>query len=189
MRIIFLGPPGVGKGTQSQRLVEYLGVPQVSTGDMLRQAIHEHSEVGELSEKFLNAGKLVPDPIIIKLVTQRLAQQDASHGYLLDGYPRNLGQAAALDEYLHERETPLDGVLALQVDQEEIVRRLTGRGRDDDRPEIVRERFDQYLRQTAPLAEYYRQRGLLYMIDGTGTTDAVFDRIKSVLEKIRRNHQ
>jgi adenylate kinase len=184
MRIIFLGPPGVGKGTQSKRLVEYLGIPHLSTGDMLRQAFQEKSEVGILSQQYMSSGKLVPDPIILEIMGRRLDQPDCQKGCLLDGFPRTLGQARALDEFLAHRGTPLDGVLELKVNQDEIVNRLAGRGRDDDRPEIIRQRLEHYERQTAPLVDYYRRQGLLHTIDGTGTPDEVFGRIKDTLQYI-----
>ena len=184
MRIIFLGPPGVGKGTQSKRLVEYLGIPHLSTGDMLRQAFQEKSEIGILSQQYMSSGKLVPDPIILEIMGRRLDQSDCRNGCLLDGFPRTLGQARALDEFLAHRGTPLGGVLELKVDQDELVDRLAGRGRDDDRPEIIRQRLEHYERQTAPLVDYYQRQGLLHTIDGVGTPDEVFGRIKEVLRYI-----
>lgn len=184
MRVIFIGPPGVGKGTQSKRLLEYLDVPHLSTGDMLRQAVADESEIGRLSQEYMSSGKLVPDPIILEIVGQRLSQDDCQRGCLLDGFPRTLAQAKALDEYLDERGMPLSGVLELKVDQDEIVRRLAGRGRADDAPEIIRARLENYARQTQPLLDYYRKRGLLHEVDGIGTPDQVFERIKTVLERV-----
>jgi adenylate kinase len=187
MRIIFLGPPGVGKGTQAKRLVDYLQIPHLSTGDMLRQAYLDKTEVGVLSHQYMSSGKLVPDPVILEIMGRRLDQNDCQKGCLLDGFPRTLGQARALDEFLSQRGTPLAGVLELKVDQEEIVNRLAGRGREDDRPEIIRERLEHYARQTAPLEDYYRQRGLLHTIDGVGSPDEVFGRIQQVLEQLARD--
>jgi adenylate kinase len=184
MRIIFIGPPGVGKGTQSKRLVQHLGIPHLSTGDMLRQAVLEKSEVGSLSEQYISSGRLVPDAIILQIMGARLDQKDCRAGCLFDGFPRTLGQATALDEFLTQRGIPLSGVLELKVDQDQLIQRLAGRGRQDDHPEIVRKRLEHYARQTAPLIDYYRKRGLLYTIDGTGTPDQVFDRIKVVLNEI-----
>jgi adenylate kinase len=184
MRIVFVGPPGVGKGTQSLRLVKYLGIPHLSTGDMLRQAWQEKSDLGLLSQEYMAQGTLVPDPIMLQLVGRRLEAGDCQHGYLLDGFPRTLGQAQALDEFLRRRGTPLTTVLELKVDADELVKRLAGRRRDDDRPEIIRKRLDEYARQTAPLSDYYRQQGLVCEIDGSGTPDEVFARIKTFVDQI-----
>lgn len=184
MRIIFIGPPGVGKGTQSKRLLDHLKIPHLSTGDMLREAIADKTPIGQISQQYMSSGRLVPDPIILQLMGDRLARPDCQQGCLFDGFPRTLGQAKALDEFLDQRGIPLSGALELRVDKDELVRRLAGRGREDDRPEIVLERLQGYERQTAPLLDYYQKRGLLYTIEGTGSPDEVFDRIKVVLESI-----
>ena len=184
MRLIFIGPPGVGKGTQSKRLLAALGIPHLSTGDMLREAIQKKTEVGRLSEEYLSSGKLVPDPAILQIVAERLDRGDCQRGCLFDGFPRTLVQAQGLDKFLEDRKMPLSGVLELKVDTNELVRRLASRGREDDRPEIVRERLEHYQRQTSPLLEYYRKRGLLHTIDGTGTTDEVYGRIDEVLDRV-----
>jgi adenylate kinase len=183
MRIVFIGPPGVGKGTQSAELVGYLRIPHLSTGEMLRKACQDKTDLGLLSQQYISAGKLVPDPIILQLVAKRLDQDDCKNGYLLDGFPRTLGQAQALDEFLARRGTPLDVVLELQVDVEELIHRLSARGREDDRPDIVRERLTQYERQTAPLSDYYSQQGLLRMINGGGTPGEVFHRVKAAVDR------
>ncbi|MBI3840224.1 MAG: adenylate kinase [Planctomycetia bacterium] len=186
MRIVLMGPPGVGKGTQSVRLVNFLNVPHLSTGDMLRQACQEGSDLGLLAEQYMAQGKLVPDPIILQLVGKRLDQGDCQEGCLLDGFPRTLGQAQALDELLQRRGTPLTAALELKADSEELVKRLAGRGRDDDRPEVVRERLRQYARQTAPLSDYYARQGRLFEIDGGGPPEEVFGRIKAVISQIKK---
>jgi adenylate kinase len=184
MRLVFIGPPGVGKGTQSAQLVEYLHIPHLSTGDMLRQARADKTTLGLESEQYIAAGKLVPDPLILQMIGQRLDQDDCRSGYLLDGFPRTIGQAEALDEFLNERGTPLSAVLQLDVDTEELIKRLMLRGREDDKPEVIRERLKQYARQTAPLSDYYRRRGLLQPIDGGGRPEEVFDRIKAAVDEI-----
>ncbi len=183
MRIVFLGPPGSGKGTQSQKLQAYLKVPHISTGDMLRRAILERSELGGISEEYMKRGHLVPDPLILDLVEARLAEPDCQQGFLLDGFPRTLGQAQALDGFLAARGTPLAGVLELKVDRDELLRRLMSRRREDDKPEIIRQRLDGYLEQTAPLSDFYQRRGLLYPIDGSLSADEVFARIQAKLKQ------
>jgi adenylate kinase len=181
MRIIFIGPPGAGKGTQAQRLLEHLGIPHLSTGEMLRRAVREKTDGGALAAPLMSAGQLVPDDIILKLVDERLDRGDCDAGALFDGFPRNLRQAEALDEMLERRGRPLDLVLEMNVDDAEVIRRLSGRGRADDRPTVIAERLKGYWRQTRPLLDYYERRGLLRVIEGTGTPDQVFDRIKTAL--------
>lgn len=183
MRIVFLGPPGVGKGTQAIRVAKELGLVHLSTGDMLRQAAAEKTPVGLQTEAFLSAGKLVPDEVMLDLVRERIEREDCRGGYVLDGFPRTLGQAQSLDEMLARRDTPLSAVVDLRVDVEELVRRMVARGREDDRPEVIRERLDQYNRQTAPLSDYYRGQGLLHVVDGGGTPDAVFGRIQREIDQ------
>ncbi|MEX0678316.1 MAG: adenylate kinase [Pirellulales bacterium] len=184
MRIVFIGPPGVGKGTQSERLIALLNAAHLSTGDMLRQARREKTDLGQKADEYMSAGKLVPDDLMLELVGRRLDDADCRRGYLLDGFPRTLGQARALDEMLKKRETPLDVVLELTADTEELVKRLAGRGRHDDKPDIVRNRLEEYRRQTAPLSDYYRALGLLQTVDGEGTPDEVFGRIKTAVNKL-----
>ena len=186
MRIVFIGPPGVGKGTQSQRLIGELNIAHLSTGDMLRQAQTEKTDLGLEAEAYMAAGKLVPDDLMLQLIGRRLDEADCRNGYLLDGFPRTLGQARALDEILAKRGTPLDVVLELTADIEELVKRLSARGREDDKPEIVRKRLEEYRRQTAPLCDYYRQQGLLESVDGQGTPQQVFGRIKPLLDNLAR---
>src|SRR5580698_9343384 len=159
MRVVFLGPPGAGKGTQSKQLLAYLGVPHLSTGEMLRQEIRDQTSIGLESREQIAAGRLVADPTIMKIVSSRLNQPDCARGVLFDGIPRTLGQAKALDELLASRGQPLDGVLELKVDEDELVRRRASRGRADDRPEVVRERLEQYRRLTEPLIDYYGRQG------------------------------
>ena len=180
--MVFIGPPGAGKGTQAQRLVETYAMAHLSTGDMLRAARDAKTEVGLKAEKFMSSGALVPDEIIVAIIAQRLQQPDCRKGYLLDGFPRTIAQAEALDKMLAEKGTPLDVVLELQVPEEELFRRLAGRGRSDDSPDVIRQRLVAYRKQTEPLLEYYGRRGLLKSIDGLGTVEDIFDRARTVLD-------
>ena len=154
MQIVFLGPPGAGKGTQAVRLAEHLGIVHLSTGDMLRQAAADKTTVGLQSQEYLSDGNLVPDIVMLDLVNERLGNEDCEGGYLLDGFPRTLGQAEALDALLAKRNTPLTAVIELDVDVELLIERLVARGREDDKPDVIRERLKQYKLQTAPLSDY-----------------------------------
>ncbi len=181
MWIVFIGPPGAGKGTQSKRLAEYLNIPHLSTGEMLRQATAEGSDVGRIAQTYMEDGHLVPDAVIVQAVCDRLSQPDCEHGSLFDGFPRTLGQARALDEYLAQRGEEVYAALDFRVPEDALVARLAGRGRGDDTPETIRRRFRDFEAITKPLVHYYQQRGLLHVIDGIGTIDGVFDRIKTAL--------
>ena len=184
MRMVFIGPPGAGKGTQAERLVEFYAMAHLSTGDMLRAARDAKTEIGLQAEKFMSKGALVPDEIIVGIIAERLGQQDCRKGYLLDGFPRTIAQAEALDKMLAEKGTPLDVVLELQVPEEELFHRLAGRGRADDTPEVIRQRLVAYRKQTEPLLDYYSRRKLLKSIDGLGSVDEIFGRAKAVLDAI-----
>ncbi len=182
MRIVFIGPPGAGKGTQAERLVARYDLAHLSTGDMLRAARDAQTDVGRKADEYMSKGELVPDEIIVQIIAERLNEPDCQAGYLLDGFPRTIAQAEALDGMLAERNTPLDVVLELQVPEEELFRRLSGRGRADDKPEVIRQRLVAYRQQTEPLLEYYEKAGLLKRVDGLGSVDEIFDRIKAVLD-------
>lgn len=182
MRIVFIGPPGAGKGTQAERLIEKYQLAHLSTGDMLRAARDARTEIGRKAETYMSSGQLVPDDIIVAIIQERLKQPDCRKGYLLDGFPRTIAQAEALDGMLRREGTPLDVVLELQVPEEELFQRLAGRGRSDDRPEVIRQRLVAYRQQTEPLLDYYRKGCLLRSIDGLGTVDGIFDRVARVLD-------
>jgi len=184
MRLVFIGPPGAGKGTQAERLIAKYHPAHLSTGDMLRAARDAKTEIGVKADEFMSKGALVPDDVIISIIKERLAADDCATGFLLDGFPRTIAQAEALDEMLKNQNTPLDIVLELRVPEDELFTRLAGRGRADDTPEAIRNRLVGYTNQTSPLLDYYAQKGLLQTVDGLGTIDEIFSRIEAILDKI-----
>ena len=182
MRIIFLGPPGAGKGTQAAVLTQRLSLAHLSTGDMLREANRAQTPLGKEAAEHMYAGRLVPSELVQRLVAERISQPDCRKGYLLDGFPRTVDQAEALDKWLSAQGAKIDVVINLAVDDEVLLARLASRGRQDDAEEVVRERLRQYDKLTRPLADYYRRRGVLREIDGHGTPDEVFQRIVAEVE-------
>lgn len=184
MRIIFIGPPGAGKGTQSVNLVRYLDIPHLSTGEMLRAAKESGSTLGQEAANHMDRGMLVPDYLIHELLGKRLEEEDCKKGFLLDGFPRTLSQAEQLDEFLRQHGTSLDVALAIEVSEDELVRRLSDRGREDDQPETIRRRLRGYEAETKPVLNYYRDQGLLQKVSGLGTMDEVFGRIQEVVDGI-----
>jgi adenylate kinase len=184
MRIVFIGPPGAGKGTQGQRLKERLGIAHLSTGDMLRDAGRAGTPLGLEAARYMEEGQLVPDDVILGIVLERIDQDDCNPGCLFDGFPRTVPQAVALDKMLQERGKPLDLVLELDVNKDRLVERLLARGRADDNDRTIKERFRQYHRLTEPLVDYYRSRGVLHRIDGEGTPDEVFERIRTAVDAV-----
>lgn len=174
MRIVLLGPPGAGKGTQAVKLAEKLGVPQISTGDLFRQNISHGTELGLQAKGYLDAGDLVPAELTNALVDDRLNDDDVAGGFILDGFPRTVEQAGALHDMLARRGLKLDAVLEFRVPEEELVARLAGRGRADDTEDVIRNRFRVYRDETAPLLDYYRDE--LKTVDAVGSLDEVFTR-------------
>ncbi|HEX6946663.1 MAG TPA: adenylate kinase [Acidimicrobiia bacterium] len=179
MRLLFIGPPGAGKGTQAQRVAERLGIPHVSTGEMFRAHVDAGTELGKKVDAIMRAGEYVPDEITVEMLKQRIAEPDADNGFILDGFPRTAGQAVALDELLGEQ--GLDRVVVFEVDEDELVKRLLARGRADDTEETIRNRFQVYLDQTQPLLDLYDSRGLTVRVDGIGDIDEVTERILNAL--------
>jgi len=193
MRLILLGPPGAGKGTQAQRLIQKYGVPQLSTGDMLREAVANQTEIGKRAQQVMDAGQLVSDEIVIGIVADRIEQADARRGFVLDGFPRTLAQAEALDRMLAERDLSLDAVIEFQVDEEKLVSRIEKRAREteeaglpvrkDDTPDVFRRRLDEFRQLTAAVGPFYRKKGIARAIDGMAPIDTVTDEIDAILRE------
>lgn len=179
MRVVLLGPPGAGKGTQAQKLSEKLGIPQISTGELFRSNIENGTELGMEAKRYLDAGDLVPSQLTNRLVDDRLDEPDAANGFILDGYPRSLEQAEALHEMLGRRGTAVDAVVEFRVSEDELLQRLRGRGRADDTDEVILNRMNVYRDETAPLLEYYSDE--VKTVDAVGTVDEVFARALQAL--------
>lgn len=196
MRLILLGPPGAGKGTQAQRLVQKYGIPQLSTGDMLREAVAQGTEVGKRAKAVMDAGELVSDEIVNAIVAERIEQPDCVRGFILDGYPRTLAQADAVHDMLAERGTLLDMAIELVVDDKVLVNRIVRRAdeakaagqpvRKDDNPEVFEERLREYYKKTAPLIGYYYANDLLRQVDGMAPIDDVTAQIDRLVGQPER---
>ena len=183
MRIVLLGAPGSGKGTQADAIVARYNITHISTGDLLRAEVAAGSDLGLQAKSIMESGGLVSDEIVLGMIRSRLSQQDTSNGFLLDGFPRTLAQAEALDTLLSEIGQSLNGVLLFKVDYDEIMTRLLSRGRADDNETTIRKRLEVYDSQTAPLIDYYQQRGKLRSVEGVGEVTAISARIFEVLDE------
>ena len=185
MRVVLLGPPGSGKGTQAARLKDYLQVPHISTGDLLRAEVAAGSPLGMQAKEVMARGDFVSDEILLGMLEDRLARPDTANGFILDGYPRNQVQADALGALLKKIGQPMDYAVQLEVPTDLLVDRIAGRaaaeGRADDTPEVVRNRLEKYTSQTAPVIDYYRQQGQLTLVNGVGSLDEVFSRMVEAL--------
>ncbi|MBE0427136.1 MAG: adenylate kinase [Nitrospirae bacterium] len=213
MRLVLLGAPGGGKGTQAKKLIEKYGIPQISTGDILRASVAAGTPLGKEAKSYMDKGELVPDSVVIGLVKERVAQDDCKKGYILDGFPRNIAQAEVLDKVLAEMGSPLSTALLIDVDKDVLMKRLTGRRtckncqqmynvyfsapkkdgvcdkcggelfqRDDDKEETIKKRLDVYDAQTAPLMDYYKKKGILKSVKGTGSIDEIFNQVCNIVE-------
>jgi adenylate kinase len=183
MKLLFVGPPGAGKGTQAQRVAEELGIAHVSTGDMFR-ALDEATDLGRRVREIMESGAYVPDSIVIEMLQERISLDDAAGGYILDGFPRTLPQAEALDRFLGE--DGLDAVVLFVVDEDEVVGRMMSRGRADDTEETIRTRLEVYREQTAPLIELYDGRGIVRRVDAMGDIETITRRVLSALGDVGR---
>jgi adenylate kinase len=213
MRLVLLGAPGAGKGTQAKMLIEKYRIPQISTGDILRKAVADGTPLGKEAKVIMDKGELVPDKIVLGLVDERVKQDDCKKGFILDGFPRNTVQAEALDKLLNDIKMPLDSALSVDVPKEDLMKRLTGRRtckscqqmyniyftppkkegacdkcggelfqRGDDKEETIKKRLDVYDAQTAPLIDYYKKKGILKSVVGTGNIDEIFKKVCNILE-------
>jgi len=186
MKLILFGPPGAGKGTQAKKISSHYSIPHLSTGNIFRYNIKNQTDLGKKVKSILDAGELVPDETVVELVVDELKKPEYKNGYILDGFPRTIPQAKALDSHLESKGTGVDLFLTLTVPDDELVNRILSRkdGRSDDTPEKVKKRLEVYYDETEPVLNHYRKKNLSKEIDGVGTIDEIFGRIKSVLDKI-----
>jgi adenylate kinase len=181
-RLIFLGPPGAGKGTQAKILSQLYHIPHISTGDILRQAVSERTMLGQKAQSYMERGELVPDELILDLIEERLNQPDTEKGWILDGFPRNVSQATFLEQLLQKLNLSADFVLNLEVPDEVLIERMLARGRKDDNKETISRRLEIYREQTAPVIDFYRQCNLLQVVNGNFTPENVTSLLKAVMD-------
>lgn len=183
MRIIIFGPPGAGKGTQAKKISEEFGIPHLSTGEIFRSAIKNETPLGKEVKSILDAGDLVPDEKVVGLVEEELKDEKYEDGYILDGFPRTVPQAEAFDEIINKKNKTLDAFLLLEVPQEELIERILsrGEGRSDDTPEKIKNRLEVYWKETQPVLNHYKDQSVVKEIDGVGSIDEIFERIKNRL--------
>src|SRR5215211_6579107 len=186
MRVVLLGPPGAGKGTQADRIAARFQLVHLATGDILRTNVADGTTLGEVAQAYLDSGELVPDEVVVAMMLERLTRPDCAHGFLLDGFPRSVAQARALDEHLAELGTPLDAAINLEVAEEELLQRLARRGRADDNAQTIRNRLQVFVSSTRPLLDYYDEQGLVFSVAAAGTIDEVSERILHVPRDVPR---
>ncbi|MBM7616762.1 adenylate kinase [Weissella uvarum] len=182
--IVLLGLPGVGKGTQAAKIVETYNLPHISTGDMFREAMANETELGMKAKSYMDAGNLVPDEVTNGIVKERLAQDDTKNGFILDGYPRNIEQAEALEQMLAEQGRKIDAVLYFTADNDVLVQRMMARGRADDTPEVIQNRLNVNGELTEPIADFYAEKGVLHKVEGDQPLDDVFTDVEAVLDNL-----
>ena len=191
LNIVLFGPPGAGKGTQSQKLIEDYGLTHISTGDLFRKHLGEGTELGKKAQAFMDEGRLVPDQLVIDMVDDKLQEENNANGIIFDGFPRTIPQAEALDELLNKKSTPIKGMIALSVPDDELISRLLERGKtsgraDDQNREKFASRLQVYQTETLPVANYYEAQGRYESVDGVGGIDTIYERIKQAIEQLER---
>jgi adenylate kinase len=186
MRVVLLGPPGAGKGTQADRIAARFQLVHVATGDILRTNVADGTPLGEVAQAYLDSGELVPDEVVVAMMLERLTRPDCAGGFLLDGFPRSVAQARALDRHLAGLGTPLDAAINLEVAEAELVQRLARRGRADDNAQTIRNRLEVFASSTRPLLDYYGGQGLLFSVPAAGTVDEVSERILHAPREVTR---